>query len=162
MGWVYYYILIIRKFQMESFSEVNYPHLWVEIICTEHFRTWHLFSSGLIFLEESPSELVLQILSSPLIMWHRHQHAEAHLLCCGEFQGIVNDYSWRGKLGKHWLWKLILFCCRSALLCYSVFVHEKCHLPVLEGLWAYSRRSALKHCLKAQHWTLNNQEGRSD
>lgn len=41
----------------------------------------------------------LQILSSPLIMWHRHQHAEAHLLCCGEFQGIVNDYSWRGKLG---------------------------------------------------------------
>lgn len=46
--------------------------------------------------------------------------------------------------------------CRSALLCYSVFVYEKCHLPILEGLWARGIDSVpfrLKHLLQAQRCT---------
>lgn len=44
--------------------------------------------------------------------------------------------------------------CRSALLYYSLFVHEKCHLPVLEGLRAKGIDSVpfrLKHLQQNQH-----------
>ena len=47
--------------------------------------------------------------------------------------------------------------CRSALLCYSVFVYEKCHLPILECVWAQGMDSVpfrLKHLLQAQQCTF--------